>query len=62
MLERIKAEPVLVTGLVRALILCVTAFGLSLSPEQVAGIMLVVEAGLAFVTRASVTPVPTEAD
>ena len=62
MLNRIKTEPVLVTTLARALILCVTAFGLKLSADQVAGIMLVLEAVLGFVTRASVTPVPVLRD
>ena len=61
MLNRIKTEPVLVTGLARALILCVTAFGLKLSAEQVGAIMLVLEAVLSFVTRASVSPVPVAA-
>lgn len=57
MLNRIKAEPVVVTMFVRAVILAVTAFGLQLSAEQVAAIMLVVEAGLALFTRKNVTPV-----
>lgn len=62
MLERIQKEPVLVTGLARALILCVTAFGLSLSPEQIGAIMLLVEAVLSLVARSSVTPLDLDVD
>lgn len=58
MLNRLKREPVLVTGLVRAVIVCGTAFGLHLSAEQVAGVMLLTEAVLSLVTRSQVTPVP----
>ncbi len=56
MLNRIKAEPVLITGLVRAVILCLTAFGLRLSADQVAAAMLVTEAVLSLVTRQQVAP------
>lgn len=61
MLNRIKAEPVLITGLVRAVILCLTAFGLRLSADQVAAAMLVTEAVLSLVTRQQVVPSGTPA-
>lgn len=61
MLNRIKAEPVLITGLVRAVILCLTAFGLRLSADQVAAVMLVTEAVLSLVTRQQVAPSGTPA-
>lgn len=56
MLARIKAEPVLVTGAIRAVIVCAAAFGLRLSVDQVAGVMLVTEAVLSLFTRAQVAP------
>jgi hypothetical protein len=55
-LERIKNEPALVVGLVSAIIALLLAFGLSLTDEQVGGIMAVVVAILAVVTRSQVTP------
>ena len=54
--ERIKREPALVVGFVSALIALLLAFGIPLNNEQVGGIMAVVVAVLAFVTRAQVTP------
>jgi hypothetical protein len=56
MIERIKREPALVMGLLRALVVLGTAFGLSLSPEQAAAIYLAAEAALTLWTRALVTP------
>ncbi len=56
MLERIKREPALVSGLVSAIILLVVAFGFTLTPEQIGGIMAVVVAGLALFTRSQVVP------
>jgi hypothetical protein len=50
-------EPVLFYGLVNALIALVCAFGLDLSPEQIAGILAVTSTGLALITRRVVTPV-----
>jgi uncharacterized membrane protein len=55
-LERIKREPALIVGLVGALIALSLAFGLDLSVEQQGGIMAVVVAVLAIVTRQQVTP------
>lgn len=55
-LERVKNEPALLIGLVAAVISLVLAFGVSLTDEQVGGIMAVVVAVLAVVTRSQVTP------
>lgn len=49
-------EPVLWMALVRAVIAALGAFGFNLSGEQVAGLVLLSEAVLSFVTRAQVTP------
>lgn len=56
MLNRIKAEPVLVSSLVFAVLGLLLAFGVDLSEKQVAAIMGVVGAVLAIVTRSKVTP------
>lgn len=56
-LDRVRSEPALVSGLVAALIALGTAFGLNLSPEQQGAIMAVVAAVLAVAVRANVTPV-----
>ena len=53
-LERVKNEPALLIGLVAAVISLVLAFGVSLTDEQVGGIMAVVVAVLALVTRSKV--------
>ena len=47
-------EPVAIAGAIRAVILCAVAFGLKWSPEQIAAVMLAVEAVLTLVTRQSV--------
>ena len=54
--ERIKNEPALAIGLVSSVIALALAFGFTLSDEQVGGIMAVVVAVLALVTRSQVTP------
>ena len=56
-LDRIRREPALVTGLVAATIALGVSFGLELSGEQTGAIMALVVAILAFVTRQQVTPV-----
>ena len=56
MLDRVRREPALVSGLVAAVIALVVSFGLELSPEQIGSIMAVVAALLAFVVRSQVTP------
>ncbi len=50
-------EPVLVLGFLRALVVLGAAFGLNLTPEQVAAVYLVMELGLSLVARQRVTPV-----
>lgn len=49
-------EPVLLGTAIRAVILAAMAFGFSMTPSQLAAVMLAVEAVLAIVTRALVTP------
>jgi hydrogenase-4 membrane subunit HyfE len=49
-------EPVLIATAIRAVILAAVAFGLKWSAEQVAALMIAVEAILALITRALVTP------
>ena len=39
-----KSNGTYVRNLIRAIVLCLTAFGLDMSGEQIAGIMLVIEA------------------
>jgi hypothetical protein len=56
MLERLRNEPVLVTGLLTAVLALLAAFGLPLSDEQVGSILAVAAAGLALVARRKVTP------
>jgi secreted protein with Ig-like and vWFA domain len=56
MLNRIRTEPALVTGLVSALIALGVAFGLDLTGEQTGAIMAVTAAVMAVVVRAQVTP------
>lgn len=54
-------EPVAITAAIRAVILAAVLFGLDLSPAQIGGIMLAVEAILALVTR-SQTVATTKSD
>lgn len=54
--QRIAREPALVTSAIRALLYSAVLFGLPLSVEQSAGVLLAVEAVLALITRAVVTP------
>lgn len=49
-------EPVLWLGLIRAIVVAITAWGFNLSAEQVAAIYLVAEAVLSLVNRSLVTP------
>lgn len=53
---RPSAEPVAWSAFIRAVILCVIAFGVKMTLDQVAAVMLVVELGLALFTRSKVTP------
>ena len=56
MLDRIKDEPALVAGAVQAIIALAVAFGLDLSGDQIAAILGVTAAILAFVVRRKVVP------
>ncbi len=56
MWQRILDEPVAVGALLRALLLALMAFGFTITNEQMAAVMLVVELALALFTRAKVTP------
>lgn len=56
MLKNILTEPVLIGAAVRAVIFAVMAFGAHITMEQLAAVMGAVEAILALVTRAVVTP------
>lgn len=49
-------EPVAIVAFIRSVLLCAVLFGLDLSNEQIAGVVLVVEAGAALFTRSRVTP------
>lgn len=53
-------EPVLILGLVRALVVLVTAFGLNLTPAQIAAVYLVAEMVISVIARSRVTPVSQE--
>lgn len=50
-------EPTLILGLVRAVVVLLTAWGLELSAEQTAAVYLVAEAALSLANRQLVTPV-----
>lgn len=54
--NRLLNEPVLIGGAIRAVILAGAAFGLQVSEDQLAALMLAVEAVLMLVTRTMVTP------
>lgn len=56
MIEKIKAEPALVSGAIQALLGLLLAFGVNLSNEQTGAILAVTAAVLALITRATVTP------
>lgn len=56
MLERIKDEPALVAGLVQSLLVLLVVFGVSLTDTQVAAILGVTSALLAFLVRRKVVP------
>lgn len=58
-------EPALVVGFVQAILSLGLAFGLSLTPEQMSGILVLAAAALSLVVRRKVSPVvvvPTEPD
>lgn len=55
-------EPVTILAAVRAIIVCAVAFGLSLSPAQMAALFVAIEAVLAVITRQVVTPMAEPRD
>ena len=55
-IDRVRREPALVSGLVSAVIALAVSFGLDWTAEQVGAVMAVVVAILAVVTRQQVTP------
>ena len=58
----IQREPVVVGAAVRVVLTSALAFGLDLTAEQVAAIVISVETILALFTRQAVTPVANEDD
>jgi len=54
-----KTEPVLITGLIEALIVLAVAFGVGLTAEQTGAIMAVVAIVTSLVARAFTTPTST---
>jgi hypothetical protein len=57
LIARIRNEPALVSALIAALVALVTTF-ITLTPEQVAGILAATAASLGLFVRSQVTPVP----
>lgn len=53
--EKVRNEPVLVTGFIQAVLGLLLAFGVNLSNEQVGSLMAVSAAMLAFIARGQVT-------
>lgn len=49
-------EPVMVLAFLRALVVLGLAFGLTLNPEQIAAIYIVMELALSLIVRQRVTP------
>lgn len=49
-------EPVMVLAFLRAVVVLAIAFGLDLTPEQIAAIYIVLELGLSLIVRQRVTP------
>lgn len=56
-LDRIRSEPALVSGLVVVLLNVAAAFGFDLTAEQTAAVNGLVVALLAFVVRSQVSPI-----
>jgi hypothetical protein len=64
-MEIIKNEPVLIQGLIQAVLGLLLAFGISVSDEQIGSIMAVTAVILAIIARMVVTPtnkLPAPAD
>lgn len=49
-------EPVALAAFVKALLVVGVSFGLALTPEQIVGLVLVLELGFGLLTRGQVTP------
>lgn len=49
-------EPVLVLGLIRAIVVLAVSFGLRLTPEQIAAVYLVAEMVISVIARQRVKP------
>lgn len=56
LIEKVRNEPVLVTALVGSVLALAIGFGVPITTEQIALVIAVVNAGLAFVARKAVTP------
>jgi hypothetical protein len=54
--SRLLNEPVMIATAIRSILLALTAFGLGWTAEQIAAVMIAVEAVLGLITRAFVTP------
>jgi hypothetical protein len=55
-------EPVRFVGAIQATLAVAVLFGVALTAEQIAGVVLAIAAWLSFVTRQQVTPAPTPVD
>lgn len=55
-LDLIRSEPVRFVAAIQTTLAVAVLFGLNLTPEQLAGLVVAVAAWLAFVTRKQVTP------
>ena len=53
----LNTEPVAVAAAVRALLVCVAAFGVGLTGDQIAGVVLAVELVAGLLVRSRVSPV-----
>ena len=59
-IDRVRREPALVSGLVTAVVALAVSFGLDLTEEQVGSIQAVVAAVMALVVRQQVTPTASD--
>ena len=59
-IDRVRREPALVSGLVNAVVALAVAFGLDLTEEQIGSILAVVAAVMALVVRQQVTPTASD--
>ena len=56
LITRIQQEPVMLQGIVQAILGLAVSFGTNLSTQQIAGILALSASILSFVTRSQVTP------